>query len=577
MSNPIRTSLFALLLIVAVVSGAHAGNEHIIVKNGKTLAFLGDSITQQGAGLNGYATLVVYGLATRGITVKPVFAGVSGDKSSDMLIRLGGVLEQQPDHLFLAVGVNDIWHGDQGGGVPLERYKVYVTDILDRCKAAGTKVILSTIMPITENPADKKNIKAKAYSAFLDTLAKERNLPIARLHETMFAEIAKGEGKLTLDGVHPNHKGHRIIALGVLKSMGLTETELDVVKDAWDRAPEWLVLGDRQASSGGREGSWFEMVTRAINRGQKRLEVSTRITTDWRYGTGVLKELEAALVGELSERTKYILVVPPIGDVNLETPVEAYRDSLRSMAQTADKHGCKLLISTFPLINNSHEDEKTVASIPYNAIIRNVTHETSAILIPLRAMMTAYLSENPDAILVEPALRLTQEGGMLMAEGLYKAFGGDVERLPALRMSWASSRSYSMRYVDRFTLTFHLSAAGEAALNEVKARYGNVGDWTLRSAGTHLLLEGDDAANQPAIEFIRGNWLSDKRTGKALTFTIESLSLRKMWDKQAYVKAHKIDVPEFHKLAYLMGVYKLHNNDLIEDWPSNATKEKPPR
>src|SRR5262249_1453101 len=103
-------------------------------------------------------------------------------------------------------GVNDVWHG--ANGVPLDAYKVNITDIVDRCEKAGVKVMILTstqIKPQLDNP---ENTKLVGYNDFLRELAATRKLPIADLNADMLAEQAAqekgGKHDLTIDGVHMN-------------------------------------------------------------------------------------------------------------------------------------------------------------------------------------------------------------------------------------------------------------------------------------------------------------------------------------------------------------------------------------
>ena len=100
--------------IAAVMVAASTAFGELIVKDGDTLAFLGDSITQQGQEkTDGYVNLVLRSLAIEGVYVKPVKAGVSGNKSNDMLARLdSNVLSKKPNVMTLSCGVNDVWHQD---------------------------------------------------------------------------------------------------------------------------------------------------------------------------------------------------------------------------------------------------------------------------------------------------------------------------------------------------------------------------------------------------------------------------------------------------------------------------------
>jgi len=104
---------------------AQAGE--IAVKDGETIAFLGDSITAAGRDPGGYCQFVLAALKDQGINTMPVFAGIGGHKSNQMLARLEkDVLNHQPDWMTLSCGVNDVWHGKNG--VELEPYTKNVTD-----------------------------------------------------------------------------------------------------------------------------------------------------------------------------------------------------------------------------------------------------------------------------------------------------------------------------------------------------------------------------------------------------------------------------------------------------------------
>ncbi|MET0262873.1 MAG: GDSL-type esterase/lipase family protein, partial [Rariglobus sp.] len=132
-----------------------------LVLNGQMVAFMGDSITQGGAATpGGYVRLVASGLAANGIKIEVIPAGISGHKSDQMLQRLNGhVLSKNPQWMTLSCGVNDVWHGSRGAGVSLEDYKKNITSIVDKCEAAGVKVLLLTSTQINlplDNPLNTK-------------------------------------------------------------------------------------------------------------------------------------------------------------------------------------------------------------------------------------------------------------------------------------------------------------------------------------------------------------------------------------------------------------------------------------
>jgi lysophospholipase L1-like esterase len=211
-----------------------------LIKDGQKLAFLGDSITQQGWGNpKGYVRLVLAGLATNGINVSSVPAGIGGHKSNQMLERLQrDVLSKNPDWMTLSCGVNDVWHGTNG--IPLDQYKTNITAIVERCQAAGVKVLVLTATVITEDLKDANNQKLAAYNDFLRALAKKKKCPLADLNQ-MFQQVLKANKKpglvLTSDGVHMNPEGDKLMAKGILKAFGLKDAQLKKAEEAWAALP----------------------------------------------------------------------------------------------------------------------------------------------------------------------------------------------------------------------------------------------------------------------------------------------------------------------------------------------------
>lgn len=236
-----KNSLIAAVLFSAATSLLHG---EIPVKAGDKIAFLGDSITQQGnGGPGGYVQLVGSGLAANGVKVEIIGAGISGHKSNQMLERLErDVLSKKPQWMTLSCGVNDVWHGAKG--VPLEDYKKNITAIVDQAQAAGVKVVILTSTMIRENPETAENQKLAAYNDFLRALAAEKKCMLADLNADMQAIIAAAnkagpvQGNiLTSDGVHMAYPGNEMMAAGVLKGFGLDAAELSKAKDAWLEIP----------------------------------------------------------------------------------------------------------------------------------------------------------------------------------------------------------------------------------------------------------------------------------------------------------------------------------------------------
>ena len=230
---------------VAACAMATCAFGEILVKDGDTLAFLGDSITQYGQqNPDGYVNLVVRGLAAEGVKVKPVKAGISGHKSDNMLGRLNrDVLSKRPRWMTLSCGVNDVWHQDHGRGIALEDYKANITKILDTCAASNCTVIVltATMFEKPQMAEDPHNVKLAPYNEWLRAEARRRNLPLADLNAAMWTAHEKdSKVKLTRDGVHMAAAGDRLMARGVLTAMGVEENRFaKIEKAAWK--PVWVL------------------------------------------------------------------------------------------------------------------------------------------------------------------------------------------------------------------------------------------------------------------------------------------------------------------------------------------------
>lgn len=234
-------ALMSTLLLSMTVITAPLEAASIPLKNGQKIGFLGDSITQAGAEPQGYVSLVIRGLEANGIQVGSIPAGIGGHKSNQMLERLErDVLSKKPDWMTLSCGVNDVWHG--ANGIPLEPYQKNITEIVEKCQAAGVKVMILTATMIGEDAPNSNNQKLAAYNDFLRDLAKKKKCRLADLNADMQAAIAKAKKEsnhqgnlLTSDGVHMNPEGNRLMATGVLRAFGLNAKQLKKAQDSWSK------------------------------------------------------------------------------------------------------------------------------------------------------------------------------------------------------------------------------------------------------------------------------------------------------------------------------------------------------
>lgn len=134
------------------------------------VVFLGDSLTA-GLGLGeeeAYPALVGRLLAQRGIPVRIVNAGVSGDTSAGGLARVDWVLSLQPEILVVALGANDGLRGQ-----PVDSIAANLREIVRRARAAGSRVVLAGMkMPPNYGPEYTRD-----FEALYVRLARELDLP----------------------------------------------------------------------------------------------------------------------------------------------------------------------------------------------------------------------------------------------------------------------------------------------------------------------------------------------------------------------------------------------------------------
>ena len=252
------TKTFSSLLVAAALL-APAASAEILVKDGETVAFMGDSITQAGNRGNGYINLVIKGFEANGLKIEKLPVGKSGNKSNNMLDRLDNdVISKKPQWMTLSCGVNDVWHfklvlGKRTfEGIGIDDYKKNITAILDKCQKANIKVVVLTSTMIGEDASKELNQDMIPYNDFLRAIAKERKLPLADLNADMQAAIeaipgVKGKPKnfgkffyggefknrLTTDGCHMNAEGNKMMARGVLRAFGLSDEQLAKAEASW--------------------------------------------------------------------------------------------------------------------------------------------------------------------------------------------------------------------------------------------------------------------------------------------------------------------------------------------------------
>lgn len=221
-----RTSVLASLawLMMTLTSIAQP------LEKGDRVVFLGDSITQGGAGPGGYVTLVKEALARdhRELEVEVIGAGISGNKVPDLQKRLErDVLSKKPTVVVIYIGINDVWHSQSGRGTPKDVYEAGLKELIERITKADARPILCTASVIGEktdgsNPLDKM---LDEYCDISRAVAKETGTQLIDLRAAFLEHLKqnnaenKDRGILTGDTVHLNAAGNRFVADQMLKGL----------------------------------------------------------------------------------------------------------------------------------------------------------------------------------------------------------------------------------------------------------------------------------------------------------------------------------------------------------------------
>ena len=193
------------------------------LKEGDRIAFLGDSITQGGAGKGGYLWLIEQAINERlaGKKIELVKAGISGHKVPDLQKRLEkDVTSKKPTIVFIYIGINDVWHSQSGKGTSKADFEAGLNDIIKRIKDGGAIVVLATPSVIGEkhDGTNKMDAMLEEYSAISRKVAKEQGLVLCDLRKDFIDALKeqnkdnKDRGILTGDTVHLNAAGNKFVA-----------------------------------------------------------------------------------------------------------------------------------------------------------------------------------------------------------------------------------------------------------------------------------------------------------------------------------------------------------------------------
>lgn len=176
-----------------------------------TIIFYGDSLTAgYGVGTElAFPAKVGELLEQAGQETTIINSGVSGETSAGGLTRIDWVLGRTLDVFVLELGANDGLRG-----LPIQQTEQNLQAILDKVKLKypNAQLVIAGMMV----PPNMGNRYATAFESIFPTLAKKND---AVLIPFLLNGVA-GDPELNQpDGIHPNVKGHEIVAETVYNSI----------------------------------------------------------------------------------------------------------------------------------------------------------------------------------------------------------------------------------------------------------------------------------------------------------------------------------------------------------------------
>ncbi len=180
--------------------------------NRRIVMFLGTSLTD-GYGLereDAYPALIQQKIDSAGLPWEVVNAGLSGEKSAGALQRVRSWLIKQPfDVLVIETGANDMLTGAN-----LDTMRVNIQGIIDTVRAArpDARIVLAGMLAA---PNLGPNY-VRQFNGTYPELARENGLTFI----PFILEGVAAQPTLNLaDGIHPNERGHQLVAATVWKTL----------------------------------------------------------------------------------------------------------------------------------------------------------------------------------------------------------------------------------------------------------------------------------------------------------------------------------------------------------------------
>ena len=166
-----------------------------------TLVSLGDSLTA-GYGLapkDGFTPKLEAYLRAKGLAVRVINGGVSGDTSSGGLARFDWVVPDAADAIIIELGANDALRG-----INPDVTHANLTQIIEKSRARGLAILLAGMLA----PPNLGSAYGKRFAAIYPDLARKYDVA---LYPFFLDGVAAQKSLNLADGIHPNAAGIDVI------------------------------------------------------------------------------------------------------------------------------------------------------------------------------------------------------------------------------------------------------------------------------------------------------------------------------------------------------------------------------
>jgi lysophospholipase L1-like esterase len=222
MLSATRRIILALLTFMTLLTSFKPKTQKVI--------FFGDSITEQGAKPGGYILRMKDALEKRNLPGYDLIgAGIGGNKVYDLYLRMDeDVLAQNPDIVFIWVGVNDVWHKTMfGTGTDRDKFEKFYTAIINKFLDRNIHLFLVTPAVIGEKTdyTNQQDGDLNAYAQIVRNLAQKFHTGLVDLREIFHTYELKSNpgnkesGILTVDRVHLNDAGNQLVSDSMLDAL----------------------------------------------------------------------------------------------------------------------------------------------------------------------------------------------------------------------------------------------------------------------------------------------------------------------------------------------------------------------